>query len=162
MKKILLLLCLLFAASAMDAQNRKFYIDAVITPADNVNQGVDAFVDLGTGKDNTYGHLKVGDKVIFRSPMEIVNYFTGEGWTLTQIVEIGIGVGNAALMQALTGMSSEFDYPHYIFEKEAGSVDEAVAGIELTSLEEMKKYKKEQKKEKAKERAKKRTDDMYY
>lgn len=162
MRRILLLLCLLLAVSTMDAQNRKFYIDAVITPADNVNQGVDAFVDLGTGKDNTYGHLKVGDKVIFRSPMEIVNYFTGEGWTLTQIVEIGIGVGNAALMQALTGMSSEFDYPHYIFEKEAGSVDEAVAGIELVSLQEMKKYIKEQKKEKAKERAKTRTDDMYY
>lgn len=162
MRKLLLLLCLLFAASAMDAQNRKFYIDAVITPADILSQGVDAFVDLGTGREDSYGHLKVGDKVKFRSPMEIVNYFTGEGWTLTQIVEIGVGAGNAALMQSLTGISSEFDYPHYIFEKEAGSVDEAVAGINLVSGQEMKKYKKEQKKEKAKERAKKRTDDMYY
>ena len=162
MRKILLLLCLLLAVSTMDAQDRKFYIDVLIKPADAINQGVDAFVDLGTGKDNTYGYLKVGDKVLFRSPMEIVNYFSGEDWTLTQIEEISIGVGNAALMQFLTGVSSDFVYPHYIFEKVAGNVDEAVAGIELVSLQEMKKYIKEQKKEKAKERAKTRTDDMYY
>lgn len=162
MKKILLLLCMLLAVSTVDAQDLKFYIDVNIAPSNILENGVDALVDLGTGTEESQGYLKVGNKVAFESPMEIVNYFAGKGWSLAHVLEMDIGLVNSAALAIATGIKAEYKYPHYIFEKEAGSLEEAVADINLLSYKEMKKQKKEQRKEKARERDRTRSDDMYY
>jgi hypothetical protein len=161
MKKALLLLVLIGCISSMTAQN-KFYIDVCISPKNFVEDGVDAIVDLGNGKENSVGYLKVGDRFRFQSSMDVINYFATNGWGLSHIVELDVGLFNNAVLKTFFGTTSDAKFPHYILEKEAQTVEEAVKGIEVVGLEEMKKLKKEQKREKARERNQSRTDDMYY
>lgn len=87
--------------------------------------------------------------------MAVLNEMGNGGWRL-----ISHGV------DAMLGISL---LDHFIMEKEATSLEEALSAPLLIGGEEaeqliksLKSKKKEEKKEKARERAKTRTDDMYY
>jgi hypothetical protein len=158
MRKLLLLLCLLFAASAMDAQEKKyFYVDVWIFPKGMfLKTSCTALVDVSKNDSLAFRNLFKQDRTnVFGSETAALNEMGSGGWRLVSRGE--------DILYGITPLT------HFIMEKEASSLEEALSAPLLIGGEEaqdliknMKSQKKEQKKEKAKERAKKRTDDMYY
>ena len=158
MRNILLLLCLLLAVSTVDAQEKQFfYVDVWIFPKNLfIKSSCTVLVDVGTNDKLSFRRLFKQDKSnVFPSEMAVLNEMGNGGWRL-----ISHGV------DAMLGISL---LDHFIMEKEATSLEEALSAPLLIGGEEaeqliksLKSKKKEEKKEKARERAKTRTDDMYY
>lgn len=125
MKKILVVLFVLFLSLNCYAQQQKYYCEVIGTRSSGIGKGLDIYIDFGDKTSvNFWGVISKklkfvdenGEEIKFNSLVDAANYMIAKGWIFQQAYHV-----------ELDGIDSI----RWIYYKEADSFENATNGINV-------------------------------
>ncbi len=114
MKRMLIIICLIFSASGIYAQNQKFYCDVFWGSSGKHLYAINFGDFIYNGSNEKVIVDDAGKQIKFGNLVQIANYLSGKGWELEQTYSTTSDIGFTN---------------HWIFSKEAESLEHAVQNI---------------------------------